>query len=126
MKSDLHETFRICQDWSPQLINIVRGHAHACVHAQHMIMCMQLRAINKPSYISQIRSDIHKSFSICQAWYPVLINKVFGSAYGCMHAQHMKMCLQLRAENKPSSQPNEVRSLQNFQRMSRLVSCDDY
>ena len=36
MKSDLHETFSICQDWSPELIIIICWHAHTRMHTQHM------------------------------------------------------------------------------------------
>ncbi len=85
------------------------------VHTQHVEMWMQLRAVNKPSYLSQIRSDLQKTFSVCQDWSPVLINNVFGGAHGCVHAQRVKMCTQLRAEKTFISQPNEVRSLQNLQ-----------
>ena len=49
MKSDLHETFRVCQDWSPELIDNVRWLACMCVHAQHVEICTQLRAVKKTS-----------------------------------------------------------------------------
>ena len=34
MKSDLHETFSVFSDWSPELIDNVPLHANACVQAQ--------------------------------------------------------------------------------------------
>ena len=52
MKSGLHKTFSIFQDWSPELINDVHVPACACVHAQRMKTCMQLWAENIPSYFS--------------------------------------------------------------------------
>ena len=48
MKSDLHETFSVLQDWSPELINNVCARAH--VHAQHMELYTRLGAKTKPSY----------------------------------------------------------------------------
>ena len=68
-----------------------------------------------------MRSDPHKTFSICQDWSPVLIYYVHEGAHACMHAYCVKMCTQLGAVNKLISQPNDVRSSQNFQCMSRLV-----
>ena len=84
------------------LINNVHGGAHACVHAQHMKRCMQLWAVNNPSYISQRKSDLHKIFSVCQDGSPVLNNNVHGGAHVCMHAQGMNTCTQLRKVNKHS------------------------
>ncbi len=46
--SDLHETFSIFQDWSPELINIVHAHVYVCMHAHHILTCMQLVVVNKP------------------------------------------------------------------------------
>ena len=66
MKSDLHKIFSLCQDWSPVLIINVHGGAHACMHAQHVKMCTQLGTVNKPSYLSQMKSDHHKTLSIYQ------------------------------------------------------------
>ncbi len=37
MKSDLHETFSVLQDWSPELINNVCARAHASMHAEVML-----------------------------------------------------------------------------------------
>ncbi len=50
MKSNHQETFSVCQDWSPELINNVCVHARVHMHAQHGEMCMQLWAKKKPSY----------------------------------------------------------------------------
>ena len=52
MKPDLHKTFNIFQDWSPEMINNVCGGACAHVHAQHVKICTQLLAVYK-SLISQ-------------------------------------------------------------------------
>ena len=83
-------------------IDYVRGGAHACVHTQRMNTCTQLREINKHSYLSQMKSDLHKTFSICQDWSTVLINNVHGGAHACVHAQRVNTCTQLREVNKPS------------------------
>ncbi len=63
LKSDLHETFSILQDWSPELVNNVRARAHATAH--HVEMCMQLWAKNKPSYFMYMKSDLYET------WYDV-------------------------------------------------------
>ena len=42
MKSKLHQTFSICQLWSPELIYNIRGHARARVHAQRVKTCTLL------------------------------------------------------------------------------------
>ena len=102
MKSDLHKTFSVCCDCSPVLINNVHGGAHACVHAQHVNKCTQLREVNKHSYLSQMKSDLHKTFSVCRDWSPVLINNVHGGAHACVHAQRVNTCTQLREVNKHS------------------------
>ena len=104
MKSDIHETFSICQDWSPELINNVRGcvQAHARVHAQRVELCTQIWAVYNPSYFSQMKSDIHETFSICQDYSPELINNVPGCACACVHAQRVKTGTQLGAVYKPS------------------------
>ena len=64
--SDLHETFRVFQDWSPELINNVHGHAHARMHAQRMLTCMQLRAVNKPLYFSLMKSNFNETWYVYQ------------------------------------------------------------
>ncbi len=56
MRSDLHKTFSVCQDWSPELIINVHGHAQACMYAQCMEMCMQFRAVIKPLYLCCMKS----------------------------------------------------------------------
>ena len=56
MNSDLHETFSIFSDWSPQLINNVRVRAREGVHAQHMKTCTQLRQCDTLQFLSQINS----------------------------------------------------------------------
>ena len=53
-------------------------HIHACMHTQHVKMCTQLGAVNKPSYLSQIKSDLHKIFSVCQGWSLELIDNIHG------------------------------------------------
>jgi hypothetical protein len=52
MKLDLHQTVSACKDWSPELINYVCGCVCDRMHTQCMKMCMQLGAVNKPSFIS--------------------------------------------------------------------------
>jgi hypothetical protein len=47
IRSDLHETFSVCEDWFPKLIINVCWHACMCVHAQHVETCTQLRAVKK-------------------------------------------------------------------------------
>ena len=79
--------------------------AHKCVHAQHVKTCTQLREVNKPSYLSQMKSDLHKTFSVCQGWSLELIDSIHdvgGHAHVRLHAQHIKMCMQLGTLNKPS------------------------
>ena len=67
------------------------------MHAQRVKKCTQLGAISKPSYLSHIKSDVHKTFSVCQDWSPVLIYNVYGGAHAiCMHAHN------LGEVNKPS------------------------
>ena len=102
IKSDLHETFSIFQDRSPELTNNVRGCASARVHAKRVKLCMQLWAVYNPSYFSQMKSDIHETFSICQDYSPELINNVPGCACACVHAQRVKTGTQLGAVYKPS------------------------
>ena len=63
MKSDLHETFSVFQDWSLELIDNGGGHAHACMHAQCMETCMQLGKCDTPQFLSQINSDFHKTWN---------------------------------------------------------------
>ena len=102
MKSDLYKTFSLCQDWSPVLIINDHEGAHVCMQEQRVNMCTQLGTVNKPSYLSQMKSDLHKKFSVCQGWSPQLICNIRRHAHAFMHAQHMKMCRQLKAINKPS------------------------
>ena len=102
IQSDLHETFSIFQDRSPELTNNVRGCASARVHAKRVKLCMQLWAVYNPSYFSQMKSDIQETFSICQDYSPELINNVPGCACACVHAQRIKTGTQLGAVCKPS------------------------
>ena len=95
IKSDLHETFSIFQDRSPELTNNVRGCASARVHAKRVKLCMQLWAVYNPSYFSQMKSDIHETFSICQDWSPELINNVHGCATAFVHGEHV-LCMHAR------------------------------
>ena len=87
MKSDLHKTFSVCLEWSPVLINNVHGGSHACMHVQCVNTCTQYREVNKPSYLSQMKSDHHKTFSVCQDWSAVLINNVHGGAHVLAYEQ---------------------------------------
>ena len=73
MKSDIHETFSKYQDLSPELIYKVRWCARACVHAQRVNTYTQLGAVYKPSYLGQMKSDIHENFCKCQDGSPELI-----------------------------------------------------
>ncbi len=41
MKSELHQTFRKGEDWSPAPSKNVGEHTHACVHAQGSKTCTQ-------------------------------------------------------------------------------------
>ncbi len=52
IKSAIHETFSVFQDLSPELFNIVHAHACACMHAQRILTCMQLVAVNKLFHFS--------------------------------------------------------------------------
>ena len=101
MKSDLHKTFSVCRDWSLVLINNVHSSVYACMHAERVNMCKQLREVNKPSYLSKMKSDLHKAFSVCQDWSTVLIYNVHVGAHVCVHTQHVNTCTQLREVNKP-------------------------
>ena len=68
------------------------------MHAQSMNTCMQLRAENKPSYLSQTKSDFHETFSVCQDWFLELINNIYWRVHVCMQAQCMKTFMQLEAK----------------------------
>ena len=48
MKSDPHETFSKCQDWSPELIYNVCWCARACVHAQRVKNARNLGQYTNP------------------------------------------------------------------------------
>ena len=60
IKSDLHETFRICHDWSPEIIINICGHAWAHIHAQRIEMCMQLQVVKKPLYFRYMKKIVWK------------------------------------------------------------------
>ena len=102
MKSDHHKTFSVCQDWSPVLIYNVHGGANGCLHGQRVKTCTQLGAVNMPSYLSQMKSYLHKTFSVCQNWSPELLNSVFWHTHACVHAQRINLWTQLWTVNKPS------------------------
>jgi hypothetical protein len=53
-----------------------------------MNICTQLGAVNIPSYLSQIKSDLHKTFSVCQDCSPELIKNVYGGAH-VTHLTHL-------------------------------------
>ena len=42
IKSKLHQTFSMCDVWSPKLFKIVWDLAHTCMHAQRVKMCTLL------------------------------------------------------------------------------------
>ena len=46
------------------------------------------------SYLSQMKSDLHETFSVSSDWSPKLINNVCGRARAHVHAQHVKTCMQ--------------------------------
>ena len=54
-----------------------------------------------PQYISQMKFDLHKTFSICQDWSSELISNVCWHVLAHMHAQGMETCKQHGAVNKP-------------------------
>ncbi len=51
-------------------------------------------ADNTPQYLSQMKSDIHETFSVLQDWSPELFINVHESACVGMHAQHVELCTQ--------------------------------
>ena len=85
MKSDLHETFSVFHDWSPELINNVHVHARARVHAQQLEMCMQLGAKNKPSYFREMKSDLYETWDDVQG--SIKQAPCLGPICACMHMQ---------------------------------------
>ena len=54
------------------------------------------------AYIRQMKSDLHKIFSILKDWSPELIKSVCARAGARVHAQDVETCTQLWAKNKPS------------------------
>ena len=48
-----------------------------------------------PQYLSQMKSDLPETFSVFQDWSPKLINNVPAFARARVHAQRVKMCMQL-------------------------------
>ena len=56
---------------------------------------------NTPSYLSQMKSDLHETFSVSSHWSPKLINNVCGRAHARMHAQRVKTCTQLGQFDTP-------------------------
>ena len=40
---------------------------------------------DKPQYLGQLKSDLHKIVIKCKNWSPQLINNVFGAAHANMH-----------------------------------------
>ena len=66
MRSDLHEIFSKCEYWSHKLIKNVCGHAHACLHAQCMLTCMQLWVV-KNTIIFQL-NDVGFLQNILWLW----------------------------------------------------------
>ncbi len=54
-----------------------------CMQAQCMKTFMQLEA-KKSSYLCQKRSDLHKTFMVCQDRSPVSIDIVHGGAHACV------------------------------------------
>ena len=57
MKSDLHKTLSVFQDWSPEMINNVHLCARERVHAQRVKTCMQLGQWDTTQFLSQMNSD---------------------------------------------------------------------
>ena len=72
MRYDIHKTFSIFADWSPDLINNVCLHTCARKHTQ------QVKTFGTPQFIRQMYSDFD------QTWYNAI--KKIGSNT-CMHAQ---------------------------------------
>ena len=50
---------------------------------------------NTPQYLSQIKSDLHKTFSIFQKWSPDLTDNIHVHACARVHAQCVKKCMLL-------------------------------
>ena len=69
-----------------------------------MCVCLSPKVLpgNTPQYLSQMKSDLHKIFSIPKDWSPELIKSVRAHAHARVHAQHVETCTQLWAKNKPS------------------------
>ena len=68
MKSELHETFSGCQDWSPEFISNVCSHGCACMHAQHM---QNLRVMKQIKVAQEGPMYTHKNFNTfkcCWDW----------------------------------------------------------
>ena len=56
---------------------------------------------NTPLYLNQMKSDLHKTFSIISGWSPKLVNNVCGCACARVHAQRVKTCTQLGQFDTP-------------------------
>ena len=87
MKSDLHETFSVFQDRSPESINNVHARARAHVHAQCVKKCTQLGQLDTTQFLSQINLDF------VETWYDLRIGnkdaaKIFWEQY--VHARTRK------------------------------------
>ena len=85
---------------------------------RHWNSGLKLLPDNTPQYLSQMESDLHKTFSPYQDWSPGLIHDVRACVPLCVHAQHMETFTQLWRK-KPSFMKNEVRSLWNLMQLSR-------
>ncbi len=65
-----------------------------------MFVCPLLPKVlpgNTPQYLSQIKSDLPKTFSILQVWSPALINNVRMCPHVRVHAQHIETCTHIYA-----------------------------
>ncbi len=67
---------------------------------------------NTPQYLSQMKSDLQKTFSVLQDWSPELINNVRVR----VHGQHVEMCMQLWEKTNPhiSGKGNDKKKWSNF------------
>ena len=56
---------------------------------------------NTPLYLSQMKSDLHETFSMSSCWSSELINNVCERARARVHAQRAKTCMQLGQFDTP-------------------------
>ena len=66
--------------------------AVVCLLACLLVRPSRLVTFFNGSWLFQIKSKLHQTFSICKVWSPKLFKIVWASPRACVHAQRVKSC----------------------------------